>query len=298
MFDSCRLHWFADTEELRVDQLPPVLPYVAVCACVTLEIEHGVHYAVRVHAIGHARGKRQVAYTERVSEENWVGLNIEVLRANEVSTEQRRNERAEETGNPRESPKTTAIRSEPSKYRNRIRLEIASQKQSIETHSTSYDLEKRRRLLASYLDELPAHRIFESGNHAGVCRWSAGLLGDLPFPPPFHSGAAPCSPQSLSSDPNTSLLTAVQISSRHITRNNLLENDVQLSPSTVTADSQCAVDIGIFVPKTLESSTQVIYAHWQTYSQYCQECVPLHHTGLVGSVAMPTVVTESTTYIS
>ncbi|KAJ8872367.1 hypothetical protein PR048_025971 [Dryococelus australis] len=39
-------------------------------------------------------------------------------------------------------------------------------------------------------------RTFACGNRAGRCRWSAGLLGDLPFPPPFHSGAAPYSPQS------------------------------------------------------------------------------------------------------
>ncbi|KAJ8872319.1 hypothetical protein PR048_025923 [Dryococelus australis] len=32
-------------------------------------------------------------------------------------------------------------------------------------------------------------------NRAGRCQWSAGFLGDLPFPPPFHSGAAPYSPR-------------------------------------------------------------------------------------------------------
>ncbi|KAJ8887445.1 hypothetical protein PR048_013660 [Dryococelus australis] len=32
-------------------------------------------------------------------------------------------------------------------------------------------------------------------NHAGRCRWSAGFLGDLPFPAPLHSGAAPCPPR-------------------------------------------------------------------------------------------------------
>ncbi|KAJ8881880.1 hypothetical protein PR048_018366 [Dryococelus australis] len=36
-------------------------------------------------------------------------------------------------------------------------------------------------------------RIFACGNRAGRCRWSAGFLGDLPFPPPLHSGAAPYS---------------------------------------------------------------------------------------------------------
>ncbi|KAJ8894230.1 hypothetical protein PR048_006842 [Dryococelus australis] len=37
----------------------------------------------------------------------------------------------------------------------------------------------------------------------------------------------------------------------------LLENGVQLSPSTVSADNQCAVDIGIFVHKPVESSLHV-----------------------------------------
>ncbi|KAJ8890077.1 hypothetical protein PR048_009584 [Dryococelus australis] len=40
----------------------------------------------------------------------------------------------------------------------------------------------------------PDHRIFASGNRAGRCRWWAGFLGDPPFPPPIHSGAAPYSP--------------------------------------------------------------------------------------------------------
>ncbi|KAJ8882712.1 hypothetical protein PR048_014524 [Dryococelus australis] len=42
----------------------------------------------------------------------------------------------------------------------------------------------------------PGDRIFASGNRAGRCRWSAGFLGDLPFPLPLHSGAAPYSLQS------------------------------------------------------------------------------------------------------
>ncbi|KAJ8893833.1 hypothetical protein PR048_006434 [Dryococelus australis] len=34
-------------------------------------------------------------------------------------------------------------------------------------------------------------------NHAERCLWLEGFLGDLPFPPHFHSGAAPYSPKSL-----------------------------------------------------------------------------------------------------
>ncbi|KAJ8875843.1 hypothetical protein PR048_023745 [Dryococelus australis] len=56
-------------------------------------------------------------------------------------------------------------------------------------------------------------RIFACGNRAGRCRWSASFLGDLPFPPPFHSGAAPYSPLSPSSALKISTLRAVQISS-------------------------------------------------------------------------------------
>ncbi|KAJ8865812.1 hypothetical protein PR048_033334 [Dryococelus australis] len=37
-------------------------------------------------------------------------------------------------------------------------------------------------------------RPLASRNSAGRCRWSAGFLGDIPFPPPLHSGAAPVSP--------------------------------------------------------------------------------------------------------
>ncbi|KAJ8882843.1 hypothetical protein PR048_014657 [Dryococelus australis] len=42
----------------------------------------------------------------------------------------------------------------------------------------------------------PGHsRIFASGNCGGRCRWSADFLGDLSFPLPFYSGAAPYSPR-------------------------------------------------------------------------------------------------------
>ncbi|KAJ8888286.1 hypothetical protein PR048_007773 [Dryococelus australis] len=51
-------------------------------------------------------------------------------------------------------------------------------------------------------------RIFAFGNDAGRCRWSVGFLVDLLFPPPFHSGAAPYSPQSPSLALKTSLRAA------------------------------------------------------------------------------------------
>ncbi|KAJ8871101.1 hypothetical protein PR048_027405 [Dryococelus australis] len=55
--------------------------------------------------------------------------------------------------------------------------------------------------------------IFPCGKHAELCRRSTCFLGNLPFPPLFHSGAAPYSPQSPQSALKTSILGAVPISS-------------------------------------------------------------------------------------
>ncbi|KAJ8881562.1 hypothetical protein PR048_018045 [Dryococelus australis] len=67
---------------------------------------------------------------------------------------------------------------------------------------------------ANRVQSRPGHtQIFACGNHAGRCHRSAGFLGDLTFPPPFHSGAAPYPPQSPSLALKTSLLRAAQISS-------------------------------------------------------------------------------------
>ncbi|KAJ8897456.1 hypothetical protein PR048_002802 [Dryococelus australis] len=37
-------------------------------------------------------------------------------------------------------------------------------------------------------------RVFACGNHAERCRWLTGFPGELPFPPPLHSAAAPYPP--------------------------------------------------------------------------------------------------------
>ncbi|KAJ8868296.1 hypothetical protein PR048_029812 [Dryococelus australis] len=65
------------------------------------------------------------------------------------------------------------------------------------------------------LNPRPGNCIFARGNRAERCRWSAGFLGDIPFPPPLHSGAVPYSLLSPSSALKTSLLRTSQISSLH-----------------------------------------------------------------------------------
>ncbi|KAJ8894218.1 hypothetical protein PR048_006830 [Dryococelus australis] len=52
-------------------------------------------------------------------------------------------------------------------------------------------------------------RDFACRNRAGRCRWSAGFLGDLTFPPPFHSGAASFAYQSPPSALKTSIYELV-----------------------------------------------------------------------------------------
>ncbi|KAJ8873892.1 hypothetical protein PR048_024728 [Dryococelus australis] len=71
---------------------------------------------------------------------------------------------------------------------------------------------RRQALRRTEFNPRPGHRIFASGNRAGRCFWSAGFLGDLPFPPLLHSGAASYSLQSPSSALKTSLLRAAKIS--------------------------------------------------------------------------------------
>ncbi|KAJ8884615.1 hypothetical protein PR048_016472 [Dryococelus australis] len=57
--------------------------------------------------------------------------------------------------------------------------------------------------------------IFPPGYRAGPGRWSAGFLGDLPFPRHLHSGAAPFSPHFSLSALKTSMLRAAEIAPLH-----------------------------------------------------------------------------------
>ncbi|KAJ8894562.1 hypothetical protein PR048_007219 [Dryococelus australis] len=52
----------------------------------------------------------------------------------------------------------------------------------------------RDRLFSASMTPVLRGISYTSVNRFGQCRWSAGFLGDLPFPPPLHSGAAPYSP--------------------------------------------------------------------------------------------------------
>ncbi|KAJ8865888.1 hypothetical protein PR048_033411 [Dryococelus australis] len=76
------------------------------------------------------------------------------------------------------------------------------------------------RQLASHQGEpgsLPGRgpsRFFARGNRSGQCRWSEGFVGDIAYPRPWHSGAAPYTTRdSPSSALKTSLLRTTHISS-------------------------------------------------------------------------------------
>ncbi|KAJ8873667.1 hypothetical protein PR048_024497, partial [Dryococelus australis] len=85
--------------------------------------------------------------------------------------------------------------------------------------------------MANRVQTRPGHRIFACRNHAGRCRWSAGFLRDLPFPLPFHLGAAPYSHQSPSSALKTPLLKAAQKSLLTLLRTNTRMASQECEPS-------------------------------------------------------------------
>ncbi|KAJ8872614.1 hypothetical protein PR048_026220 [Dryococelus australis] len=55
------------------------------------------------------------------------------------------------------------------------------------------------------------------GNRAGRCHWSEGFLDGLPFPPPSHSGAAPCAPRAPLSAPRDFAVKELAKSLRSLT---------------------------------------------------------------------------------
>ncbi|KAJ8873764.1 hypothetical protein PR048_024598 [Dryococelus australis] len=68
--------------------------------------------------------------------------------------------------------------------------------------SRNFDIKSRTNLvncpLVSFYFKLGLHEAEEYPGKAFIhaqCRWSTGFLGDIPFPRPLHSGAAPYSPR-------------------------------------------------------------------------------------------------------
>ncbi|KAJ8870249.1 hypothetical protein PR048_029270 [Dryococelus australis] len=62
-------------------------------------------------------------------------------------------------------------------------------------HSKDFRTARLPPRIAGFCSRRGHSRIFVSANSAGRCRWSAGFLGDLPFVPPLHFGAASYSPR-------------------------------------------------------------------------------------------------------
>ncbi|KAJ8888228.1 hypothetical protein PR048_007715 [Dryococelus australis] len=147
-----------------------------------------------------------------------LALKTSLLRAAQISQlnsktllDQRRRSRTAKTGDPRENLSVNGNVRPHAKIRvtpPEIEPGLPSMQASILTTKTL-----GHHLLAlcdCYLDpyiKKPANlplrsthsRILARGNRAGQYRWSAGFLGDLQFPQPFNSGAAPYTPQTPSS---------------------------------------------------------------------------------------------------
>ncbi|KAJ8870476.1 hypothetical protein PR048_029498 [Dryococelus australis] len=93
----------------------------------------------------------------------------------------------------------------PEVQRHRYEIQEQQQRDYEETQVKVPEVQRHRgrggvvvRLHASHqgqLCSLSGKEILTRGNRAGRCRWSAGFIGDLPFPRAGHSGAAPFSPR-------------------------------------------------------------------------------------------------------
>ncbi|KAJ8881490.1 hypothetical protein PR048_017971 [Dryococelus australis] len=150
----------------------------------------------------------------------WMTLSapVKIYASGEVSMEQRQNEGEVETGDLRENPSTSGIVRHDShmpKPGNRARFAQVESEDRNQLFLNEYrcitsetNLGRRGAMVAGRLACSPptkanrvqssagSPRIFSSGNRSGRCRWSADSLGDIPFPAPFHSGAAPFSSHS------------------------------------------------------------------------------------------------------
>ncbi|KAJ8882931.1 hypothetical protein PR048_014770 [Dryococelus australis] len=114
--------------------------------------------------------------------------------------------------------------------------------------------------------------IFICGNPAGRCRWSVGFLGDLPFPQPFHSGAAPYSPrftpigsQDLNVKSRPKLFTRSLISASRVWDN------VAMLDSTVMCILQPQMYAHWLLPQRVASVTSHL-AVWQSLLVSLQVC--------------------------
>ncbi|KAJ8871664.1 hypothetical protein PR048_027991 [Dryococelus australis] len=131
-------------------------------------------------------------------------------------------------------------------------------------------------VLPSEHGSLPDFRACESGRTMPL----VGVFfsrGSANSPHPFIPALLHTHIASTSSAPKTSMLRTTQTSSLtsscivlHSVRH-LLKNGVPLSPSTVTADNQCAVDIGIFAHKNIEFSLQAPLMSTNPFSDWRHE---------------------------
>ncbi|KAJ8895491.1 hypothetical protein PR048_000824 [Dryococelus australis] len=139
----------------------------------SLSRRHSYFVWIRFFPLAHVRYKHEYRPLSCIVVELAVVVPIRVM---EVSMEHSRNERAGETGDPRENPLTNDIVRHDSTYENQDGYTAGLQPMRTE------------------FNPRPGHsRIFESRSLSGRSSWSVGFTGDLPFHPPLHSDAAPFS---------------------------------------------------------------------------------------------------------
>ncbi|KAJ8871717.1 hypothetical protein PR048_028049 [Dryococelus australis] len=104
-------------------------------------------------------------------------------------------------------------------------------------------------------------RILACGNRAGRCRWLAGFLGDLPFPPLLQSSAAPYLPRSS--------LIGSQISS--LARSHSRQQAFTIQPRQVGSELLITTNAGTPIPfvSVFPLTTVLVAQHDNGHDAYC-----------------------------
>ncbi|KAJ8893902.1 hypothetical protein PR048_006503 [Dryococelus australis] len=102
-------------------------------------------------------------------------------------------------------------------------------------------------------------QIFASGNSAGRRHWSAGFLGDLPFPPPLNSSATPFSPH----------FTVIGSQDLFVKSRSNLSTQLNSALCTEKLQKQRAGELPPCEPRTAAAHARKMAAHARNMSERC-----------------------------
>ncbi|KAJ8867050.1 hypothetical protein PR048_032912 [Dryococelus australis] len=144
----------------------------------------------------------------------------------------------------------------------------------------------------------PCFRMWE--NRVRRCRWSVGFLGDLPFPPPIHSGAAPLKSFPPSSSPKTSIYGENDINIRFACLIPLKSHSTQIHPRPCERGASSRARDHVEQAPLTSSSIQLTEVAYTTRSaaRVCKKGLPKGQGEGRDGVSPSSPPTNNTTHLS